>query len=127
MSDTLYDFTWDRDCLQGVWCDLGGEEACVEALLFRPGSPGGGDWFDEAECLGVYMLASDIRLSPGDCLVIDGLEHDGPVYGSEAQEGLSRLQEIERLGVHIPSQQHLDDQERHEQQRLANTQTQETA
>jgi len=111
MKDVLYDFTWDSDCLQGVWCGLDGVEACVEALLFHPGNSGGVDWHDDAECLGVYLLASDIKLSPGDGVAVDGLGHGEPVYGLEAQAQLQRLQKIEDLGKHIPSQQHLEEQE----------------
>ncbi len=105
----LYDFTWDGDCLQAVWCELNGVESCVEAVMFHPGDSAGVDWHESAEHLGVYVLASEIKLAPGDGIVVSGLGHSEPVYGSEAQAQLQRLQKIESDGKQVPSEQHLEE------------------
>lgn len=111
MSTFLYDFTWDGDCLQAVWCGLDGVESCVEAVTFHPGDSAGVDWHETAEHLGVYVLASEIKLEPGDGIVVSGLGHGEPIYGSEARAQLQRLQKIEEHGTHIPSEAHIEQEQ----------------
>lgn len=87
----IYDFTWDAMQDLGVWVRLGEEEYLVEAMVRE----------DDEEPTGTYVLASDIRLGPGDALWLDtdlGEGWLGPRRRVNQARQLARLARIERDG-----------------------------
>jgi hypothetical protein len=110
-TPTIYDFTWDADGAQGVWCRDNDTEHCVEATTFEVPDGGltGGDWWGQCEPTFDYLLASDITLEARDGLVVDGINGGEPVYGRRAARALAALQRIERDGAWLPSENHMLD------------------
>jgi hypothetical protein len=101
MEATVYDFTWDDQCDQGVWVQPAGTTSdsdwmLVEAMVCEADDPTDPDSWAST---GLYLLASNIVLTSEDGIWRDG--DDEPIFGAEARQALRYIQKIEANSTQV--------------------------